>query len=400
MTRSTIDRSILIGCLLSGFASASARAGNPPPIPLRIVTINVLQGVGVAGSNEAVNLGAFLTILDTDGPGPNTGLVPDVVCLQEVATTAQGQTDLVNFRNTYLPGYEVRTGSGDGFNFNATLIRPGITIETSSSLNVGGPRGVVKTRILVPGAAKPLWIYNAHFKCCGSASDRSQRTQNSTTSGNNVYFELNFGNPVANVIFAGDLNSNGNSDGTLTPLFFVSTNPVTPSGILNLAVETLAGAANPNVTTTTTFPGSSSRLDYVCLDTELASYFDADMSGTYNQTEVNSMGFVYYSNDDGGLRSNGINNATNVTSDHRPVVFDVLLPRDPNSTWYDPKDVDEDGDVDIEDLQLWENRFALNAPPAPSLANDIDGNRNVDLTDREILKIDVRLGEIADIAQY
>lgn len=370
-------------------------AGDPPPVPLRVVTYNVKEGIGSPGSPNANAIGKFLTVLDEDGAGPNMGLRPDIVCLQECAQATP--SDVTNFRNTFLPGYQFVSASGDGFNFNATLIRPDITIVSTTSLNVGGPRGVVKTKVRVPGALRDLIIYNAHFKSGSSSADRQQRTTNATNSGNNVSFELQFGGGV-NVIFAGDLNSNNNQDGTITPLFFTSTDPPVSSGILNLPVETLAGAANPGVTVYTTFPSSNSRLDYVCLDTELAAFFDADMNGAYSQNELNSMGFVYYSNEDGGLRSNGDATATNNTSDHRPVVFDVLLPRNPALPYYVPADVNQDGVVDAEDLQQWETLFAQTAPPAPSPAPDVDGSRNVDLGDRGVIRQAVRADESADMA--
>lgn len=375
--------------------TATASAGTAPPVPLRVVTINVKNPLGTPGSVDAVSLGKFLTILDEDGAGPNTGLVPDVVLIQEVEQTAT--SNLFNFRNTYLPGYDIRTAGGDGFNFNATLVRPGITVVSHTGLNVGGPRQVGKTKIRVPGALRDVIVYNAHFKSGGAASDQSQRTSNATTSGQNVEFELLFGGGV-NVIFGGDLNSNNNQDGTISNLFFTSINPPVSSGILNLAVETLAGAANPNTTTIVTFPSSNSRLDYICLDNELASFFDADMNGSYTQTERNTMGFVYFSNEDAGLRSNGDAAATNTTSDHRPVVFDVRLPRDPMQPYFEPTDVNQSGAITIEDLYQWENAFALTVPPTRSAAPDIDGDRNIDPQDREALRISVRAGEVADIS--
>lgn len=387
----------MLGVLLvwAGIASPTA-AGTPPPVPLRIVTYNVLGGVGAPGSPEANAIGKFVTTQDLDGAGLNTGLSPDIVCFQEMNLAVT--SEITNFRNTFLPGYDIRTASGDGFIYNATLFRPGITVISHTSLSVGGPRGVGKTRIHVPGALRDTLIYNAHFKSGSAAADQSQRTTNATNCGNNVSFE--YFNSNVNVIFAGDLNSNNNQDGTITNLFFTSTVPAISSGILNLAVETLAGAANPGVTILVTFPGSGSRLDYVCLDEQLSAFFDTDMNGSYTQTERNAMGFVYYSGDDAGQRSNGDATATNSTSDHRPVIFDVKLPRDPLAPYFEPEDVNQSGTVTVEDLYRWENQFALTAPPLPSPAPDVNGNRNVDLNDRNQVRTAVRAGEIADISIF
>jgi endonuclease/exonuclease/phosphatase family metal-dependent hydrolase len=386
-----------VAAAVSAGLSTGAGAGTPPPVPLRVVTFNALGGIGNPGSPEANAIGKFITVQDLDGAGPNVGLSPDIVLFQEMNQT--NTTQVTNFRNVFLPGYDIRTATGDGFNYNATLIRPGIAVISHSSLSIGGPRGAGKTRIRVPGALRDVVVYNAHFKSGSSSADQTQRTTNATTCGNNVSFEY-FNNNV-NVIFGGDLNSNNNQDGTITNLFFTSTNPVISSGILNLAVETLAGAANPGATILTTFPGSGSRLDYVCLDEQLAAFFDTDMNGSYTQTERNAMGFVYYSNEDSGQRSNGDATATNSgTSDHRPVVFDALLPRDPMAPYFEPADVDQSGAVTIEDLYRWETLFLQTAPPAPSPAPDVDGNRNVDGNDRIQVRSALRIGEVADISAF
>lgn len=383
----------VVSSALALLVAAAASAGTDPPVPLRIVTYNVLTGIGNPGTAEANAIGKFVTTQDIDGAGPNMGLAPDIVCFQEMNQAATSQ--VTSFRNTFLPGYDIRTASGDGFNYNATLIRPGITVISHSSLSIGGPRGACKTRVRVPGALRDVVIYNAHFKCCSDGI--AQRTTNANTCGSNVSFEY-FSNNV-NVIFAGDLNSNNNIDGTLTGLFFTSTAPVISSGILNLAVESIAGAASPS-TLIATYPSSSSRLDYVCLDEQLAAFFDLDMNGSYTQTERNAMGFVYYSGDDAGLRANGDATATNSTSDHRPVIFDAKLPRDPMVPYFEPSDVDQSGATTIEDLYQWEQRFSVTAPPLPSTAPDIDGDRNIDPEDRAALRGMLRAGETADISVF
>ena len=383
---------ILTASLATGALTTGVLAGDPPPVPLRIVSHNLKDGVGASGTLRAQTFAKFLGILDYDGAGPLTSLVPDIVLLQEVEQSTA--IDLTNFVVQYLPGYQIRSANGDGFNFNATLVRPDITIVSSSSLNVNGPRGVVKTKIRVPGALRDVVVYNAHFKAGSTTSDRNQRTIEANNSGNNVSFEVNFGN--VNVIFGGDLNSNNNSDGTITGLFFTSTNPVVSSGILNLPIESLAGRISPS-TFLTTFPSTGSRLDYICLDDQLASFFDTPPLGSFTQTEYNTMGFVYYSNDDAGAQASGDATATNIYSDHRPVVFDVFLPRDPMAPYFEPKDVSQNSMVDAEDLYRWETSFAQASPPAPNPAPDVDGNRNVDLIDRDLIRSCARMNELADI---
>lgn len=369
---------------LTVFALAAV-ASAQTTVPLRVVTYNVKEGLDGIGSAQYLQAGKMITSLDIDGGGPLRGLNPDIVLLQEVD---QGNTlEVANFRNAYLPGYDLRSAGGDGFNYNVTLIRPGITVVSHSGINVGGPRQVCKTRIRVAGAQRDLIIYNAHFKCCGDASSLTQRTTNATQSGNNVSFEIGTG--TSYVLFAGDLNSNNNSDNTITNLF--------ASGVRNLPVESLAGAANPGVTNTVTYPSSGSRLDYICLDNNLAAQFDADNSGTFSQTELNSMGFVYYSQDDGGMRSSGDATVTNNVSDHRPVVFDLRIPRDPLLPVYALTDVNQSGSTSIEDLYLWELAYSQTAPPAPSPAADTTGDRHVDPADRAAILNPLRSSEVADI---
>lgn len=366
------------------FALASI-AGAQTTVPLRVVTYNVKEGLGGVGSSQYLLAGKMITNLDIDGGGPLRGLNPDVVLLQEMD---QGNTlEIANFRNAYLPGYDLRSAGGDGFNYNATLVRPGITVVSHGTLNVGGPRQVGKTRIRPAGAARDVIVYNAHFKSGGAASDINQRTTNATQSGNNVSFELGTGTSF--VIFGGDLNSNNNSDNSLTNLF--------AAGMRNLPVESIAGAANPGVTNTVTFPGSGSRLDYICLDNTLANLFDADSSGSLSQSELNSIGFVYYSQDDAGLRSGGDTTVTNFVSDHRPVVFDVRIPRDPMLPSFAPTDVNQSGSTNIEDLYVWELAFAQTVPPTQSTAADINGDRHIDLSDRAAIRNPFRSAEVADI---
>ena len=375
----------LLIAVAAASAAGSALAGTNPPIQLRLVAYNVKQGFDGPGSPQFMQAGRFITNLDVDGGGPLRGLNPDIVLLQE-CNQANIQ-EVFEFRDAYLPGYDLRTSGGDGFNYNTTLVRPGITVVSHSGLNVGGPRQVGKTRIRLADGLKDLVIYNCHFKSGSSSSDISQRTGNANSTGNNASFEINFGN--AFVIVAGDLNSNNNSDGSLTGLF--------SAGVLNLPVESLAGAANPNQTAVATFPSSGGRLDYVCLDNALATEFDANMNGSYSQTELNSMGFVYFSQDDNGLRSSGDNVATSFVSDHRPVVFDVRVPRDQNAPYFTPTDVDRSGATTIEDLYQWETLWVQSTPPAPSPAPDVNQDRHTDLNDRATIRSGLRSGEVVDI---
>ncbi len=398
-------RGVCAGAVLGCAAVAPVAGEVPPGVPLRFVTLNLLDGIGAAETARHLEFGKFLTILDQDGPGPTMGLQPDILALQEMSTGET--TNLQNFRNTYLPGYSIYEADGDGFNYNAMLVKSAITVSLASNLFLSGPRNVVRLRLVVPGAAKPLTVFCAHFKCCGDSASQTTRTNEAGSVGANSRIEMDPGSYPAfpfpdplnrNVVLMGDLNSNNNNDGTLTGLFIERLDPNNPTGLQNFSVETLNGR-NSGSLIITTYPGSGSRFDYICPDFELARFFDADMSGDYSQAEINSMGFVYYSNEDHGLRSSGDNDATNVYSDHRPVVMDLFLPRDPMIPGFDVRDVNQDGVIDTEDLQEWENRFAQWVPPNPSPASDVNGSRNVDLADRAVIRSAVRSSEIASMGQ-
>jgi endonuclease/exonuclease/phosphatase family metal-dependent hydrolase len=366
--------------ILAALASSIAFAGDT--IPVRIVTLNVLEGIGAPSDFAAQQTGLFLTTNDNDGPGPNMGLNPDIVALQECRSTA----NLNSFRDAYLPGYQMlRVSFGDaGGNFQAFFVRPDFVVLDSDEYAIGGPRPMFRITVEIPGAAKTLTLYTAHFKAFGDSSSQAQRRTNAQESGIEVWRDRNQGldlddnfsreTPVGNQIYLGDLNSNNNFDMTLNGLF---TNIVNgqPTGLLNLPVETLAGRDIGGSPRIATFPGSSSRLDYICLDEELAARFDTNGDLQLDQDEVNSMGFVYYSQEDPSL-SNGSTSATTFASDHRPVVFDVLLEATPATSC--PGDTNGDNLVNFTDLNAVLADFGMNAA---GLAGDVNGDGVVNFTD-------------------
>ncbi|TVQ61192.1 MAG: hypothetical protein EA379_06745 [Phycisphaerales bacterium] len=351
-----LRRFILSACIAvsAALASSVARGGGFEGVPLRVVTFNVKEGVGAPGSSSFNVIGDFLTTV-TQNPGSgNTGLNPDIVALQECRSDA----NLLAFRDQFLPGYTYhRTNLADfGGNFNAFFVRGDLNVVHVLERFIGGPRNLLRLVIEVPGAGNLLAVYNVHFKAFGDQQSQNQRRLNAIESGIFVYNDLTLGldltgdnireTPPPYGIFMGDLNSNNNFDGTITNLF-THINLGVPTGILNLPVESIGGAMSGGQPFIATFPGSNARLDYICLDNELASVFDANGDGQFSQDELNSMGFVYYSGDDQGAQSNGNASATSFASDHRPVVFDVYLPLAAQPC---PGDVNGDGIVDFADL--------------------------------------------------
>jgi len=368
---------VAAACGLAGAASAG------DTVALHVVTLNTLEGIGAPGDFAAQQMGLFLTTNDADGAGPNRGLNPDIVALQECRSTA----NLNAFRDAYLPGYQMlRVSFGDaGGNFQAYFVRGDIAVLDTDEYGIGGPRPMFRATLQVPGAAKTLTLYNAHFKAFGDSSSQAQRRQNAQESGIEVWRDRTSGldlddnftreTPIGNQIYLGDLNSNNNFDGTLSGLF---TNVVNgqPTGLQNLPIETLAGRNDAGSPRIATYPSSSSRLDYVCLDEELASRFDANNDGQFSQAELNSMGFVYYSQEDPSL-SNGSSSATSFSSDHRPVVFDVLLEAEPVVVEC-PGDSNGDNVVNFADLNAVLADFGLSGA---ALSGDVNGDGVVNFAD-------------------
>jgi hypothetical protein len=379
-------------CACCAAASSSVViAGDPAPIPLRIATLNTKEGLNLNAAQYFAT-GDFMTTNDTDGIGPNSGLNPDIVLLQECRNSGH----LIAFRDAYLPGYQFfRVNAVDpGGNFNACFIRGDIIVRDTDDQGVSGPRPVHRVSLSVPGALRVITLYNAHFKAFGDSGSQSTRTTEANNLGNQVYNDLLTGvdlddngsrETITDVAVFGDLNSNNNADGTLTGLFthYLTLNP---TGVLNLPVQNLSH------TSIATFPGSSGRLDYGCLDANIAAHFDANTNGSYSQTEINSMGFVYYSPDDSGQRSNGDSTATNFASDHRPVIFTIFLDADP-AAGFDPKDLNLDTLINAEDLVMWEEEFFGGTGPAKDTDQDFD----IDLDDRDLLYDCNRQDEFTDI---
>ncbi len=367
-----------LGCLLT---ASTVSAG----IPLRIVTLNVLQSIGAPGAPDSVATGKFLTTLDLDGPGPNSGLNPDIIALQECINSKWN--DVLAFRDTHFPGYSaVRVNQFDAGGLHAALLfRPDIVMLDADEIHVGGPRNLQRVTLSIPGADRPLTMYNAHFKAGSSSSDRAQRTLNAQNSGIQIWNDVNLGldlnddgvreTPAGHSIFVGDFNSNSNIDGTITGVFTHASNGQ-PTGVLNLPVESLSGRALGGSPILVTFPASFSRYDYICLSPELAAPFDTDGNGSFSQDEYNAMGFVYYSGDDNGLRSNGDANATSNASDHRPVVFDIELPTPC------PGDTNGDRVVDFIDLN---NLLGVFGQTGMTLGADVNRDGAVNFLDLNIL---------------
>jgi endonuclease/exonuclease/phosphatase family metal-dependent hydrolase len=351
-------------------ALAAAAAAGADTVPLRLVTLNVKEGLGAPSDPSHQATGDFVTTNDVDGAGPNSGLSPDIVAFQE----CRSDTNLQAFREAYLPGFTYhRLAQVDaGGNFQCLFVRGDIQVLDVDSYYIGGPRNLLRVTMQVPGVDGVVTVYNGHFKAFGDASSVAQRRANADNTGIAVFTDIG-----ASIVI-GDLNSNNNIDTTLNGLFTHAIQGV-PTGVLNLAVETLGGQNAGGAPILATFPSSNSRLDYICLNNATASVFDVDGTPGFSQTELNSMGFVYYSGDDAGRMSNGDASATSFATDHRPVVFNIQLP-----SLAQPCVGDLDGDlvISFSDLNILLGNYNQ---VGVGLDGDLDDDGDVDFADLNTL---------------
>ncbi len=350
-------------------------------VDLRIVTLNTREGLIGPTSSALDATSDMITTVDQIPGDTNTGLLPDVVCFQEL--DASSRSDLTAYRDAYLPGFQIFSDpGGDGFNYNATLVAPGINVIESGTVFTGGPRRVVRVTLEVPGSPEVVRVYNAHFKAFGDSASQATRTNEANNLGGEVADDIMSGFAVGvplenqHVIVAGDLNSNNNNDQTLDGLYFsnvVSNGCCAPedgsadenfmlffgvdcsgpgpccvadasigaclaaggsfeffasdTGLVDILYESLSAAQFAGFSQTVTF-GSSSRLDYINANEDLALRFDENNDGVLEAGEVNAIGFVYRSEQNvvgvhaPGQFANGNASATGLASDHRPVVAD------------------------------------------------------------------------------
>jgi endonuclease/exonuclease/phosphatase family metal-dependent hydrolase len=367
-------------CLSALFVLSLAVASAAGDVPLRIVTFNTYQGIDNASADRAAS-GNLLTSLDLDGPGPNTSLMPDIVCLQETTSL----NDLEDFRDDFLPGYEVLKGpTTDGFYSNGFFVRGDLSVLKFDEFGTPGPRPVLRLIVGVPTTPEYVLIYNAHFKAGQSGDDVDTRRAEANAIANRVAVDRELGIDVdgngtkeffpTHYFFAGDLNQDDFGGDVINALLEGGSNGL-PTGLNDVRVETLYGAQFPTFLgdTYSTRTSLSRRYDYVLVSDEIFATFDANADQIVDQDELNEAGFVYISGDDGGHQASGDVDATTVASDHAPVVVDFSVPGIPG-------DLDGDGDVDLADLAALLSNYGT-----PSGANpedgDLDGDGDVDLSD-------------------
>ncbi len=372
-------RQIVVGVfVLGGLVSASA------DVSLRIVTYNIYQGIANNPSDRTA-CGNLLTSFDFDGSGPNTSLMPDIVCLQE--TTNLG--NLESFRDDYLPDYQVIKGpTTDGFYSCGYFFRGDLAVLHFDEFGTSGPRPLLRLVLDVPGTDDDLVVYTAHLKAGQDASDIDTRRLEANAIANRIAIDVEYGIDLddngsheffpVNYVFAGDFNQDDFSDDVIDPFLDGGSNGL-PTGLNDVRLETLYGAQFPTWlgNTYSTRYSLSRRYDYILVSDAIYARLDADGDGTVDQDELNAAGFVYISADDSGLHASGDTDATTVGSDHAPVLLEITI-----ATGI-PGDIDGDGDVDLADLSILLAHYGQSGVGPDE--GDLDGDGDVDLGDLSIL---------------
>lgn len=364
-----------------------AGAVSAEDIPFRIITFNCEEGIADSAARRDAS-GNQLTILDFDGAGPNDGLRPDILCLQETRSLSQ----LNSFRDDYLPGYEVERGTivDAGGNTQAVIYSPELTMLQFYQWEHDGPRRHHRMVFEVAGSDEILVVYNVHFKAFSDQGSQYTRRQEANNLANRVAedwangVDIDYDGepdlPMTYYLVVGDLNESDFEGINIDALLVGGDNGLDP-GLNDVRVETILGAfvGGPFIggTQNTRF-GLENRLDYVLACDAIFAQFDINGDGVWWQSELNDAGFVYVSADDNGAQASGDIDATQVASDHAPVVVDFTIPGEAGV----PGDVDGDGDVDQADLGALLGAYGSQDGDADYDPNaDFDGDGDVDQAD-------------------
>jgi len=248
---------------------------------VRVATYNVLSGVGAVGSVEYNAVKAVLARIN-----------PDVVAFQELRTSDRPNWEALATELGYGHlAFSGSTGLSGGLNTGYYSRFP-----IASSFNVFSPAGAneitrppFRVVVTVPGTVRPLVLWTLHHKALSSSTDRFRRAIESIRCADNIdaYLAANPGH--LDLVVLGDMNEDVratqpaqfNSLPSGLPASYALGSDITfpvyyatfPRDAYEVAGPGFAMLAAVQGTTTNsaTYIGTSGRLDYIFVSSNLAA---------------------------------------------------------------------------------------------------------------------------------
>jgi len=297
---------------------------------------------------------------------------------------ASTNTDNFN-RNLILSRYPIEDLNGGGAELSNFVLIP----DAYQSGGTGGIRGFMFAEINLPDAeyAGDLVVGNAHLKAGGSSSDFSQRQTAATNTAYFIdYYYNGAGTGVSDpnskiavpttgavlddntpVIWGGDFNQNPSSTSPNAWMTRAEMVGGTDGTDRDRSDSSFTSPSQP-ITGDTSTQGSSSRLDYICWQDSIASVrrqfiFRSSGSGmTVNKLPEPARSFP--------ISPLAI---SSLSSDHRPVIVDFIMPAPAGDPCPSPPDYVDDDQLNFFDVSAFLNLFS-NQDPGADVNNDGEFN--------------------------
>jgi len=292
-------------------------------------------------------------------------------------------------RNMIMSRYPLADVNGDG---SAELSNFGILPDAYQTGGNGGIRGFMFGEIDLPDEiyAGDIVVGNAHLKSGGSSSDYDDREEAAQNTAYFIdYYYNGAGTAVSDpnnkvilpssgsildentpVVWGGDFNqqpgSGGPAEWTTRAAVFGGTD-----GTDRDRTDSTISTPSQPITGDTSTQGSSSRLDYICWQDSIAAtrrQFIFRSSGSGMTVAKNPFPVTTFP-----VSALG---ASNIASDHRPVIVDFIMPlavEDPCPT---PPDYFDDDQLDVFDVSFFLIAFNASDPIA-----DINSDGSYDIFD-------------------
>lgn len=363
---------------------------------IRIVTYNIEADTG--GFTTARP--GMTTVLEGIGNEVLNGVAQriDILCLQETTSNATTVAPMVNDLNTLYnstiyaqsPYQALVSGSPTSGNGPNALIYNATTLQLVSSVGIGTPSSSAAPRQPVRYQFHPIggsansdfYVYTSHMKAGTQSSDMNRR---------NIEAQLLRTDELtlpagSRVMYTGDLNMTASTEAAYVTLLAAGNgqgfDPLNMPGSWGL---------NPAFQAILTESATDLRYrdDFELITQNVLS--DPNgleiVPGTYHTFGVNGSTAIHGTVNSGtntalpGLPNRAaVLSALTTASDHLPVVADYYVNTDPPPC---PPDLDGNRQVDLSDLSIVLANYGLN--PATAAQGDLDGNHVVDLSDLSIM---------------